>query len=118
MKNFQYRLENSDHCIEVKLVYVLRTTEEINHEFLVTEDVLTELNLKASKFVAYLKNDLERSDPSYDAAASLWSSNRCFDKKRYATSSPTTRNQITKIISVKGTEYIEPIQKKTILTKK
>tara|TARA_B100000767_G_scaffold83786_1_gene80674 strand:+ start:2540 stop:2908 length:369 start_codon:yes stop_codon:yes gene_type:complete len=107
MKNFKYGLKNSDQYIEVKLVYVLKTIEEVNHEFLVTEDLLSELNLKASKFIEYLKNNLERTDPSYEAAADLWSQNRYFDKERYVVSSPTSRNQLIEIISGEGTEYIE-----------
>ena len=107
MKNFKYGLKNSDQYITVKLVYILKTIEEVNHEFLVTEDLLSELNLKASKFIEYLKNNLERTDPSYEAAAHLWSQNRCFVKERYAVSSPTSRNQLIEIISGEGTEYIE-----------
>jgi hypothetical protein len=107
MKNFKYSLKNSDQYIEVKLVYVLKTIEEVNHEFLVTEDLLSELNLKASKFIEYLKNNLERTDPSYESAAHLWSQNRCFDKERYVVSSPTSRNQLIEIISGEGTEYID-----------
>jgi hypothetical protein len=110
MKNFKYILKNSDQSIEVKLVYVLRTTEEIYHEFLITQDVLEEFDLKASHFISYLRNDLQRSDPSYEAAASLWSANRCFDKKRYAETNATSRNQLIEIISGNGTEYIEPSQ--------
>ena len=106
-KNFKYGLKNSDQYIEVKLVYVLKTIEEVNHEFLVTEDLLSELNLKASKFIEYLKNNLERTDPSYEAAADLWSQNRYFDKERYVVSSPTSRNQLIEIISGECTEYIE-----------
>lgn len=109
MKKFKYRLKDSDQYIEIQLLYVIKTSEETHHEFIITEELLKEFNLPVSKFIDYLKHNLDKHDSSYDSAAELWSSNRCFTKKQYSVNLATSRDQIIKIISVKGIEYIKPI---------
>tara|TARA_B100000767_G_scaffold274606_1_gene308187 strand:+ start:2819 stop:3193 length:375 start_codon:yes stop_codon:yes gene_type:complete len=107
MKKFKYPLKDSNQFIEVSLVYVIKTSEETHHEFIVTEELLKEFNLSVEKFSNYLKHNLDKNDPSYNSAAELWASNRCFAKKKFSITRPTKRDQIIKIISFIGTEYID-----------
>lgn len=107
-KNFKYFLKDSDQFIEIQLTYVIKTQEETHHEFIISETVLKEFGITALKYADYLKQILDKSDSSYEAAAELWGSNRCFTKKQFSISLPIDRDQIIEIVSANGTEYIEP----------
>jgi len=88
---------------------VIKTHEETHHEYIVQEETFEELGLTVSKFTDYLKHNLDKLNSSYDSASHLWASNRCFTKQQFSINRPTSRDQIIKILSVKGTEYIESI---------
>lgn len=113
MKKFKHPLKDTNQFIEVPLVYILSTSEETHHEYLVTEEDLKEINLSASKFKDYLQHKLNKDDPSYELAADLWATNKPYTKREFSITRPTSRDQIIEIISINGSEYIEPIQQES-----
>jgi hypothetical protein len=108
MKKFKYQLKDTNQFIEIPLLYVIKTTEQTKHEFIITEELLKEFNLSVSKFIDYLKRNLDKQDSSYDSAAELWASNSCFSKKKFSNSLPIKRNKIIEIVSASGAEYLDP----------
>ena len=87
MKKFKHPLKDTNQFIEVPLVYILSTSEETHHEYLVTEEDLKEINLSVSKFKDYLQHKLDKDDPSYELAADLWATNKPHTKREFSITS-------------------------------
>tara|TARA_B100000768_G_C11099771_1_gene298548 strand:+ start:41 stop:397 length:357 start_codon:yes stop_codon:yes gene_type:complete len=96
----KFKLGNTNQFVEVEIIYSVREAQYIDEYFICTEDLLNEYDITVSKFVKFLKQDLEYHDPDYKAAFELWSSNRPLSSKNSLKNTPNFQlDKVSKIIT-------------------
>lgn len=99
----KFKLGNSRQYIEVEMVYTITKLSEETEYFICTPDILQEYSLTATQFIAFLKQELPKEDPSYGPAFELWVCNRgIYSKRSLRDMSKADIDDVNKIITADG----------------
>ena len=78
----KFKLGNTQHYIEVELVYTITQINETKEFFICTEDILNEYSLTAENFIKFLQQELPADDLCYKSAFELWIFNKGIYSKK------------------------------------
>ena len=99
----RFKLGETELYIDVEIIYIIVEKKENEECFLINQELLKSYGITSTQFVAFLEQEINLNDQSYNNCFELWLENISLLKKERVLNSPENithnLNNISKIIT-------------------